>query len=69
MSNFAGAELLHEPPLVPDQHDHEYIEDREYDQAKGVRVGKAIELIDDESGHHQQRGRVRPHSVSEQAYY
>jgi hypothetical protein len=36
------------PPLVPDQHDDDQIEDRQHDQSEGVRVAVAIELVDDE---------------------
>ena len=40
--------MLDEFVLVPDEHDDENIENRQYDQSERLRVGITIKLIDDE---------------------
>src|SRR5665213_64619 len=56
-----------QPVFMPDQSYHENIEDRQHDEAKAVRVGEAVELVDDEQAHDDQGNRIGPKLVSEQA--
>ena len=52
--------------LVPDQSHHDNIEDRQHDETDAVRVGEAIELVDDEEAKHDKRNRIGPELVSKQ---
>src|SRR5260370_15736848 len=52
--------------LVPDQSHHDNIEDRQHDEAAAVRVGEAIELVDDEEAEDDKRTSRGPHLDSKQ---
>jgi hypothetical protein len=52
--------------LVPDQSHHDDIEDRQHDETDAVRVGEAIELVDDEETKDDKRNRIGPEFISKQ---
>src|SRR5713101_8260854 len=52
--------------FVPDQSNHENIEDRQHDEAEAVRVREAVELVDDEEAKDDKRNRLGPELISKQ---
>ena len=52
--------------FVPDQSHHDNIEDRQHYKADAVRVGEAVELVDDEEAKNDKRNGIGPELVSQQ---
>jgi hypothetical protein len=52
--------------FVPDQSDHENIEDRQHYEAEAVGVREAVELVDDEEAKDDKRNRIGPELISKQ---
>ena len=55
-----------QPVFVPDQSNHENIEDGQHYETEAVRVREAVELVDDEEAKDDERNRIGPELISKQ---
>ena len=55
-----------QPVFVPDQSNHENIEDGQHYETEAVRVREAVELVDDEEAKDDKRNRIGPELISKQ---